>query len=62
MGPVLELSGNTEEKITLIFDYQLISPENLPLIYDVLKRKAGLANLNQSPEEFFAHPDTTHHE
>jgi hypothetical protein len=57
MGPVLELSGNAGDTITMSFDYQLISPENLPIIYDVLKKKAGLVALNKSPEEFFAHPD-----
>lgn len=59
MGPVLELSGNTGDTITMSFDYQLISPENLPIIYDVLKKKAGLVTLNKSPEEFFANPDAT---
>ena len=59
MGPALELSGNTGDKITMSFDHQLISPENLPIIYDVLKKKTGLAALNKSPEEFFAHPGET---
>jgi hypothetical protein len=54
-GPVLELSGDTGDKITMKFG-AFISPKHLPIIYDVLKKKAGQAGLQKSPEEFFAHP------
>lgn len=54
--PMLELSGDTGNRMTVEFG-GFISPEHLPIVYDVLKKKAGLAGLHQSPEEFFAHPD-----
>jgi hypothetical protein len=54
-GPVLELSGDNGDRITMKFGV-FISPANLPIVYDVLKKKASLADLQKSPEEFFAHP------
>ena len=50
-GPVLELSGDNGETITMSF-CTLISPENLPVIYDVLKKKAPRAGLRNSPGVF----------
>jgi hypothetical protein len=54
-NPILELSGDTGDTITVNFG-MIISVDHIPVIYDVLKKKAGLAVLNKSPEEFFAHP------
>jgi len=56
--PMLELFGDTGDRITMKFG-GFISPEHLPVIYDVLKKNTCQANLNKSPEEFFAHPDAT---
>jgi hypothetical protein len=58
-GPVLELSGDNGDKITMRFVNSFISPKNLPIIYDVLKKNASRAGIHKSPEEFFAHPDIT---
>jgi len=41
------------------FVNSFISPKNLPIIYDVLKKNASRAGIHKSPEEFFAHPDIT---
>jgi hypothetical protein len=54
--PVLELSGDTGDRITLSFGI-LISADHLPVIYDVLKKRAPQAGLGKSAEEFFTHPD-----
>jgi hypothetical protein len=56
-GPVLELSADTGDMITISLG-MFISSEHLPLIYDVLKKNAPRANLPQSPREFFARPGT----
>jgi hypothetical protein len=56
-GPVLELSGDSGDTITMKFG-TLINPEHLPVIYDVLRKNAIRADLRNSPEEFFAHPNT----
>ena len=55
-NPVLEISGDAGDRMTLSFG-MIISPEHLPVIYDVLKKKSCRADLGKSPEEFFAHPD-----
>ncbi|OPX63189.1 MULTISPECIES: hypothetical protein [unclassified Methanoregula] len=57
-GPVIELSGESGERITMKFG-MFISPLHLPVIYDVLKKKASRAGLRNSPGVFFAYPDTT---
>jgi predicted outer membrane lipoprotein len=57
-GPVLELSGDSGDTITISFG-TLINPERLPVIYDVLKKHALRADLRKSPEEFFRDPDPT---
>jgi hypothetical protein len=56
-GPVLELSGNSGDRIAMQFG-TFISPVHLPVIYDVLKKKAPRADLRNSPGVFFSHPDT----
>lgn len=57
-GQMLELSGDSGKTITMRFGMGF-SPGNLWVIYDVLKKKAGRADLGKSPEEFFAHPDVS---
>ena len=54
---ILELSGDNGDTITISFGTNP-GPENIGIIYDVLKKKAPRADLRNSPGVFFAHPDT----
>lgn len=54
---VLEFSMDTSDKITLSLGMGFC-PEHLPVIYDVLQKKASRANLGNSPENFFTDSDT----
>jgi hypothetical protein len=56
-GPVLELSGDSGDRIAMQFG-TFISPAHLAVIYNVLKKKAPQAGLRNSPGVFFARPDT----
>lgn len=47
------------DRITINLSIMFVSPANLWIIHNVLKKKAGLAGLHKFPEEFFAHSDTT---
>jgi uncharacterized membrane protein YobD (UPF0266 family) len=55
---VLELPQDTDHKITINLS-PVISPANLSIIYDVLKKRAGLADFHTSSVEFFAVPGAT---
>jgi len=57
-GPMLELSGDTGDTITMRFGMNP-RPANLWITYDVLKKKACRAGLGNSAEEFFSHPCAT---
>jgi hypothetical protein len=53
---ILELSGDNGDTITIRFGPNP-DPENIGIIYDVLKKKAHQAGLRNSPGVFFAHPE-----
>lgn len=56
--PMLELTGDSGNTITLnlfYFDY----PENRRIIHDVMKEKAGRANINRYVEDFYADPNAS---
>ena len=55
-SPMLELSGNTGEKITINL-LPFVNPVNLSILYDVLKKNAHQADIRKSREEFFSEPD-----
>jgi hypothetical protein len=55
-GPVIELSMDSGDRIAMQFG-SFISPAHLPVIYDVLKKKAPQAGLRNSPGVFFSRPD-----
>jgi hypothetical protein len=55
-APVLELSGDSGDTIT-IGPGMFANPGNIWIIYDVLKKKAPQAGLRNSPQVFFYHPE-----